>query len=249
MQINIDIDAREFMNETLRQAKKIAYGTTQAINATLRDVQVAERAELDRRFVIRKNRFMYSLIKISQFAKVPKLENANILGVQAWAVSSGVPYGEIQIDASKTRVLLQEFVEGGYKDPAFGKHVAVPITGSAARPSFADPVTAALMISRLDFQQHVTKTGKIQWKGLQRTFIIPGLGVFQRGGELKTSRRSETFLGKSGHQLEESTATNMLYKFVTHPALRKRYDFIEVAQRVIDERFERNFDIYYGPNS
>src|SRR5580704_9588486 len=170
MQINVDIDLRGFEAETLRDMKRIAYSTTQAINSTLQDIQIAERAELDRRFVIRKNRFMYSLIKISRFAKV------------FTGIGPQVLFGEIQIDASKTRVLLQEFVEGGYKDPAFGKHVAVPITGSAARPSFSDPVTAALMISKLDFHQHATATGKIQWEGNRRTFIVQNVGVFQRSG-------------------------------------------------------------------
>jgi hypothetical protein len=234
MQINIDIDLRGFEAETLRDMKRIAYSTTQAINETLKDIQIAERAELDRRFVIRKNRFMYSLIKISRFAKVFTGTGPQTL------------FGEIEIDASKTRVLLQEFVEGGYKDPAFGKHVAVPITGSAARPSFSDPVTASLMISRLDFHQHVTATGKIQWRGAQRTFIIPGVGVFQRGGEIKTRRRADRFLGNGGRSVDEQTATKMLYKFVTHPALRKRYDFVEIAERVVDERFERNFDVAFG---
>lgn len=234
MHITIDIDTRQIVAETLRQAKKLAYGTTQAINATLKDIQVEERAELDRRFVIRKNRFMYSLIKISRFAKV-------FTGTGPQLV-----YGEIEIDATKTRVLLQEFTEGGYKDPAFGKHVAVPITGSAARPSFSDPVTAALMISRLDFHQHVTATGKVQWEGSRRTFIVPNVGIFQRSGGGNRRPRADRFLGKRQSGGKDD-GTELLYKFVTRPSLRRRYEFAEIAQRVVEERWDRNFDIAYGP--
>jgi len=232
--IKFDIDIRGLEAKSLLESKRLAYSTTTAINRTMLEIQREERAELDRRFTIRKNDFMYRLIKIFRFATVFK------------GIGPQLVYGEMGIDNSKTRVLLSDFVEGGYKDPALGKHVAVPVTGSAARPAFSDPVVAALQISKLDLQPHVTMGGTTQWKGLQRTFVIPGVGIFQRGGDLKTERRGATFLGKGGHVLAEQSATSMLYKFVLHPVLRRRYDFLGVAEHVYDETFDREFDRAYN---
>lgn len=236
MQLSIRIEGLDdFADFTLRQVKRLAYSTANALNSTAKDIQLEERAELDRRFVIRKNRFMYSLIKISRFARVT--DNAAGTRIQSL-------YAEVEIDSSKTRVLLQEFQEGGYKDPSFGKHIAVPVTGSAARPSFSDPVTAALMISRLNFQSHTTATGKIQWEGERRTYIVPDVGIFQRSGGVRSSRRADRFLGKSGQRLADGS--ELIYKFVSRAPLRRRYDFLAVAERVFEERWDRNFEIAYG---
>jgi len=244
--IKFDIDIRGLQANTLRESKRLAYSTATAINKTMAEIQREERAELDRRFTIRKNDFMYRLIKIFQFAKVPRMVTRQFLGQTFTGIDTGSVYGEIGIDSSKKRVLLDQFVEGGFKDPIFGKSVAVPVTGSAARPSFSDPVTAALQISRLNLQPHVTKTGKVQWKGEQRTFMIHGLGIFQRGGDIKTARRGEKFQAKGGHMLVEQTATSMLYKFVMHPRLKKSYDFVDIAERVFDAKFDQEFDRAYG---
>jgi hypothetical protein len=221
MQINLRIDGLDdFADWSLREVKRLAYSTANALNKTAADIQLAERAEIDRTFVVRKNRFMYSLIKITQFARVT--DNAS--GTRFASL-----YAEVAIDTSKARVLLAELTEGGYKDPAFGKHVAVPVTGSAARPSFSDPVTAALQISRLDFQPHTTKTGKIQWEGRQRTYVVAGVGVFQRSG----SSRNDA-------------ASDLIYKFITRPRLKKMFDFEGVAERTFAERWDANFRIAYG---
>jgi hypothetical protein len=70
-------------------------------------------------------------------------------------------YGEIGID-HKNRTLLDQFVEGGFKEPVVGHAVGVPVTGSAARPSFSDPVTAALQLSRINLHPRVLKDGTTQ---------------------------------------------------------------------------------------
>jgi hypothetical protein len=133
--IKIDIDVRGLEARTLLESKRLAYSTATAINRTMLEIQREERAELDRRFTIRKNDFMYRLIKIFAFAKVLK-------GIGPQQV-----YGEIGID-HKNRTLLDQFVEGGFKEPVVGHTVGVPVTGSAARPSFSNPVTAALQLSK-----------------------------------------------------------------------------------------------------
>jgi len=100
----------------------------------------------------------------------------------------GPPFAEVAIDPTKKRVLLGIFEKGGEKEPAKGKTVAVPLTGGPARPSFSQPVQEEFTFRKLRFRRHNTKSGKVQWKGEQRTFIIPGLGVLQRvAGKAKSS--------------------------------------------------------------
>jgi len=62
--IKIDIDVRGLEARTLLESKRLAYSTATAVNRTMLEIQREERAELDRRFTIRKNDFMYRLIKI-----------------------------------------------------------------------------------------------------------------------------------------------------------------------------------------
>lgn len=183
------------------------------------EIQREERAELDRRFTIRKNDFMYRLIKIFTFAKVFK-------GVGPQQV-----YGEIGID-HKNRTLLDQFVEGGFKEPVVGHTVGVPVTGSAARPSFSDPVTAALQLSKINLHPRVLKDGTTQLISEQDGGIFPlpnvrhgttPRGLFQKTGDV----------------------IRTMYLFIQRPALKRRYDFPGIAQRVYDAVFEREFDRAY----
>src|ERR1700674_3468560 len=105
--IKIDIDVRGLEARTLVESKRLAYSTATAINRTMLEIQREERAELDRRFVIRKNAFMYRLIKVFAFAKVFKGTGPQQI------------YGEIGIDHKKG-TLLDQFVEGGIKEPTAG---------------------------------------------------------------------------------------------------------------------------------
>lgn len=172
MQIKVQIDTRALKARTQRQAKRLAFSTAQALNETAKEIQAAERINLDRKFTVRKAGFLYRLIKITAFASPRK----------------GRPFAEVAIDPTKKRVLLGIFEKGGEKKPAKGKSVAVPLTGGPARPSFGQPVQEEFTFRKLRFRRHRTKTGKVQWKGEHHTFIIPGLGVLQRvGGKAKNS--------------------------------------------------------------
>ena len=127
-------------------------------------------------------------------------------------------YGEIGID-HKNRTLLDQFVDGGFKEPIAGKTVGVPVTGSAARPSFSDPVTAALQLSKIKLHPRVLKDGTTQLISEQDggIFTLPNTGDVIRA----------------------------MYLFIQRPALKRRYDFPGIAQRVYDAVFEREFDRAY----
>jgi hypothetical protein len=222
--INVQINAKALQVETDRQAKNLAFSTAQAINKTILDVQLDERANLDQKFKVRKPAFMYRLIRVYQFAKV----------------QTNKPFAEIGIDNTKDRVLLSEFEAGGKKDPFIGKNVAVPITGSKARPSFGQSVPSRFMFKGLDMQRHLTGAGKTQWKGKYRTFVIPGVGIAMRGGAPKTERRvaaQERFKG-----LQEKTGTQLIYTFAKHPKLKPGLAFVVRAQRKIAVAFPDHFN-------
>ena len=141
-------------------------------------------------------------------------------------------YGEIGID-HKNRTLLDQFVEGGFKEPVAGKTVGVPVTGSAARPSFSDPVTAALQLSKINLHPRVLKDGTTQLISEQDggIFTLPDVrhgttarGLFQKTGDV----------------------IRAMYLFIQRPALKKRYDFLGVAERVYREVIDREFDRAYN---
>jgi hypothetical protein len=208
VRINVKIDTKALKARTEREAKRLAFSTAQALNETAKEIQTAERVNLDRKFTVRKAGFLYRLIKITAFASPRK----------------GRPFAEVAIDPAKKRVLLGIFERGGEKEPAKGKSVAVPLTGGPARPTFKQPVQGEFTFRKLRFRRHRTKTGKVQWKGEQRTFTIPGLGVLQRvGGKAKDS------------------VARLIYAFQRRPHLKALLDFTEVAVRTFNREFEQQF--------
>jgi hypothetical protein len=217
--IKFDIDIKGLEAHTLAESKRLAYSTATAINRTMQEIQREERAELDRRFTIRKNSFMYNLIKIFVFARVYK-------GIGPQQV-----YGEIGID-HKARTLLDQFVEGGFKEPTAGKTVGVPVTGSAARPSFSDPVAAAFQLSRIHLQPKVLKDGTVQLVTAQ------GGGMFTQPTVMHGTTPRGLFTRVGG-------MIRAMYLFLQRPALKKRYDFVGIAERVFNETWDREFDRAY----
>jgi hypothetical protein len=166
MQIRVKIDAAALKARTEREAKRLAFSTAQALNETAKEIQTAERVNLDRKFTIRKAGFMYHLIKITAFASPRK----------------GRPFAEVAIDPTKKRVLLGIFERGGERLPAKGKNVAVPVTGGPARPTFPQPVQEQFTFKALKLRRKQRRRAgaQPQIKGQQHTFLIPGAGVFQR---------------------------------------------------------------------
>lgn len=213
MRINVKIDTRALKARTQREAKRLAFSTAQALNETAKEIQTAERVNLDRKFTVRKAGFLYRLIKITAFASPRK----------------GRPFAEVAIDPTKKRVLLGLFEKGGEKEPAKGKSVAVPLTGSPARPSFKQPVQEEFTFRKLRFRRHRTKTGQVQWKGEQRTFIIPGLGVLQRVG------------GKA-----KSSVARLIYAFQRRPHLKALLDFTEIAVSTFNREWQKQFRKVYN---
>lgn len=127
------------------------------------------------------------------------------------SVRQGRAWTEVYV-GHKSRLLLSDFEAGGQRLPFKGRRVAIPRTGSPARPSFSQSVPAEFTIQGLQivkgaaaakkkgraksrrvkttirFGAHVTSGGKLQYKGQHRTFLLtttsraPEGGIFQRIG-------------------------------------------------------------------
>jgi hypothetical protein len=215
MRINVQFDTSALKVKTDREIKRLGYNTALALNETAKAVQLEERANLDRKFTIRKPAFMYRLIKIFTFA----------------SARQGRPYAEIGIDPTKSRVLLGLFEKGGEKAPAVGKNVAVPLTGGPARPSFPQSVAAAFRFTALRLHPrgkrrplrfHPSALASAiapQYIGAQRSFQIPKVGIFQR----------------------IASGIRAVYLYVRRPRVDARLDFYEVAKRAVTKEWPEQF--------
>jgi hypothetical protein len=143
-----------------------------------------------------------------------------LIKVSFASVLKDKPVAEVYIDNTKQRVLLSVFEDGGEKTPAVGQNIAIPITGEAARPSFGQLVVDAFTFTNLRFQKH----GEIL-EGQQDTYLIPGVGVF-----LRVSR----------------TVTDLIYAFKKTARLDSRLGFMDIAQKVFSENFQKNFNDAYN---
>lgn len=201
-----------------RGERKLAFAVVNAINNTLKQAQLDVRAEARRDFEIRNERFvMREIAVISPFANVKQ----------------GRPYGDIQVgnpNQPKPRLLLPLFEEGAKREPFTpgAKRVAVPLTGSAARPSFSAPVPKALRFTALRFsltrpkgdvpegKKRAPRTKKAEGQpiryGRLGTYLVPSVGVFQRTGD----------------------ESRLLYAFDADVRLRPTLGFEDTVRRSID---------------
>lgn len=163
MRIDVQIDNSRLKDKSAKAQKNLAISTSQAINAVVKDVQREERIRMDRIFTLRRAGFMYRAIKIFAFSNAKQ----------------GRPFAEIGVDR-KQRLLLGMFEKGGQRLPMKGKNVAVPLTGSAARPTAKSIIPEPFTFTKMKFKRAASSTGQPQWKGQNKTFLIPKVGVFQR---------------------------------------------------------------------
>lgn len=235
MKIDLNLDARQLEQRFSLTAKNIAYATVNAINQTALDVQRQAQENVKSRFTLRNPQFV-----LRQAAIIKPFAN----------VRQGRPYAEISV-GQKPRLLLADFEQGGARLPFVGRREAVPIPGSAARPSFAQPVPAHMRFEALRLQPPLSAAQRKQrtsikggnaretrearaqftraqgagkvWRGDERTYMIPGLGVFQRTGSGKRD-------------------TQLVYKFLPSVQLKPKLGFLATAKDYGANRFSLNLD-------
>ncbi|OYD52455.1 hypothetical protein CGK74_18020 [Thauera propionica] len=169
MQLNAQLDILPLVEQTTKAQRNLAYSAVQGINATAKQIQDAQREQLNKRFTLRTGR-------TKQF-----LERQAAV-IKPWAsVPQGRLYAEVAV-GQRQNLLLSGFERGDEREPVRGKLIAQPVTGNAARPSFGAQVAKQFTFTAMRLKAQQTAGGK-QFKGRAGTFTIEGVGVFLRTGK------------------------------------------------------------------
>lgn len=197
--------------------KKVPYATNNALTRVAKELVDVERDELKTEFQVRKN-FILSRVRITKYSR------PNDLWTRV-AIDRNVQGGPL---------LLTMFEDGGEKEPEHGSELAVPPTGSAVRPSFSQAQTPSLKYQSLKITPHTTVGGRVQFKGDKRTFVIAGIGVFQRTTSRQRSTRAKKGVS-AGRGRDEDVV--LLYRFEPQAPLHQRMHFIRTAHDYVARRF------------
>lgn len=154
MKISVTVDTNQVVAVVSNVARQLPYALNSAITRTAKEAVTAAQDEATAELQLRK-RFILNRIKILQYSKVGNL--TAIIGVDDKVQGSPLLLGLLE--------------EGGTKQPTRGPDIAIPLTGEAARPAFPDAVVTALRYTNLQFENR---------QGKKKTFLIPGVGIFQR---------------------------------------------------------------------
>jgi len=107
MKIDVQIDVAPLLLRLRNGEKRLAYGVVNALNATARRIQDAERERVQSTFVLRKRDFI-----LREIAKIRRTSFANVRQGRAWV--------EIEV-GQKRRLLLSQFEAGGTRAALKGK--------------------------------------------------------------------------------------------------------------------------------
>jgi hypothetical protein len=193
--------------------RQIPYATANAMTRTAKEAVDAGRQEVGSHFTVRKP-WLTNRVKILKYARSGNL--TTIVGIDPRV--QGAP------------LLLGFFEEGqgGTKDPLHGSGLAIPVTSGPARPDFGSPVLTAFRYLNLRLNSG---------KGRKQTFIVPGVGVFERlgpgGRAWSKSKKKMVTVDKS--------ETALVYLFRARVALRTRMQLKEAMEKKWAERFSEIF--------
>ena len=199
--LDVEFDSRDTQRWLGGMAKQTPFALSVAINDTLKDAQKVQRAHQRRVFTVRRPRFSDLSVKIKPFAT-----KRTLTGTMAIDPPGG----------KRTADILTKFESGGIKRVRDGRHLAIPVE---ARRTKAGVVSRRNRPKSFRFR----RVGR-SIRGERRTFIMPGIGIFQRVGRRKNSR------------------IRLLYRFKTSVPIPRRLDFIQNAERVVQQMFDKNFD-------
>lgn len=238
--ITVSIDATRPLEMLSNSDRKIGYALVNALNATAKDIQAKQRANVRERFTVRREQFIMREAAKIDFAKFSTAR-----------FQASVSVGQ------KPRLLLSEFEKGGTRRGFVGKNVAVPLVGGA-RPSKEAEIPRAFTFAGMRLKayrgkkrltrkargRHVRDFGvfgefgrlalpeagnRVQWRGANRTYLVPGVGVFQRTGP---------------------ESTRLLWAFRPSVRLLPKLQFIvtgtDVARRSFDRHLARQVELEFA---
>lgn len=198
MSVNVTIDATTLLKLSATVLRQLPYALNQAVNRTAKLAVEAGRLEVETHFTVRKN-WIVNRVKVLEYSRVGTL--TAIVGIDP------------RVQGSPLLLGFFEEGEGGIKDPMHGAELAIPMTGGPARPAFPDPVLSAFRYTNLRFDER---------KGRKRTFIIPGVGVFER---------------VKPQQSRHDDSIALVYLFRPSAPLRTRMELRRVMEEMVRLRF------------
>ena len=198
MSVNVTIDATTLLKLSATVLRQLPYALNQAVNRTAKLAVEAGRLEVESHFQVRKQ-WIVNRVKVLEYSRVGSL--TAIVGIDP------------RVQGSPLLLGFFEQGQGGEKNPSHGTDLAIPVTGGPARPSFPDPVLTQFRYTNLRFDQQ---------KGRKRTFIIPGVGVFERV-KSQTSRHDDSIV--------------LVYLFRPSAPLRTRMELRKVMEEMVRLKF------------
>lgn len=220
MKITANINVLGLIAQTAQAKKHLVFSVEQGINATALQIQEAERAELRARFTLRVGG-----------QKLDYLNKQAAIIKPFASVKRGTMYAEIALGGKKKGILLGGYETGEERRPFKGKMVAQPVVGGPARPNFANPVAQQFTFQGMKLKATKAKGKNAQpgddLKGKNRTFTIPGLGVFARIG---SGRRD----------------LKMVYHYAKHQKLPAKLGWMKTAQDVAAKFLDDNIRIAFN---
>jgi hypothetical protein len=196
MLIKVEIDTTLALKVAQNVLRQLPYAMNNAVTKTAQAAVAVGREEVQTHFTLRKN-FVKSRVRVLTYSRVGNLTAT--IGIDPYVQGSPL--------------LLGFFEEGesGSKEPMHGSGIAIPATGGPARPSFEEPVLTSFRYTNLRI---------VERRGRKQTFVIPGVGVFERigsGGRVwdKSAKRMVT---------EDTNETQIVYLFRPAAPLRSRME-------------------------
>jgi hypothetical protein len=181
VRIGAQIDNTQLLLRMRNGEKRLAYATVNAINATALRVQQAEFENVRQKFTIRQGREAF-------FFGSPTRPGGVAARLFKASVKQSRPFAEVFVGrassiSSQRRLLLPLFEQGGVKKGKAGRPVAIPVTGSRARPAFG---------------RHVDP--QYTWAGMRLEAYQAGKKVRRevRGSGGKVRKKSQTLFNSEG---------------------------------------------------
>lgn len=193
-------------------ATQIQFALSLGLNRTTEAIQLAEQSNLQRAFILRRPQFLLRAVaKIDRggFSTKDKL------------------FTRIHTDVD----FLPRFEEGDYKSPRTGRSLAIPTTVLVG-PGRRGIVAKGKRPAAFAFRVTTTRKGRLQIRGDQRTFIVPGMGIFQRVG-----RRGHAQGLKAQMQAGE---IRLLYAFKKRVKLPPSLRWYVTAEGMADKVWKKN---------
>lgn len=214
MLIDVNVDASSVFNLTREVLRQLPYATNSAITRTAQEAAAAAQREASERLQIRKN-FILRRIRILQYSRTSNL--TTVIGV------------DMNVQGAPLILGFLEAGQSGTKRGSTGGGLAVPLTGSPARPTFPQSVPTSMRYKNLRLANG---------KGRRGTFIVPGVGVFERIGA--GGRKWDAGLKRM--ITVDPSDTVEVYSFKPSAPLGVHVHLRDVMLRVIRERFSEIFN-------